>query len=166
MSPRQFYVANILSALAWAPAHVFPGVLLGMAISLSGATAEQLTLVVIAGLLLVWTVWGLVRRQLRGRSDRFKERVFVATSKHDARSARSARPPEAISRGGLGTGSGDDERTRPFAQADQQVTELKERIARQRDVVERAKQRGHSTLAAESMLRALERTLCVFEKLR
>ena len=28
MSSRQFYAFNILSALAWAPAHVFPGVLL------------------------------------------------------------------------------------------------------------------------------------------
>src|SRR5450755_1049839 len=28
MSPRQFYAANILSAIVWAPAHVFPGVLL------------------------------------------------------------------------------------------------------------------------------------------
>ncbi|MGA6938802.1 MAG: DedA family protein, partial [Pseudolabrys sp.] len=26
MSPRQFYAANILSALVWAPAHIFPGV--------------------------------------------------------------------------------------------------------------------------------------------
>jgi membrane protein DedA with SNARE-associated domain len=30
MSPRKFYAVNILSAFAWAPAHVFPGVLLGM----------------------------------------------------------------------------------------------------------------------------------------
>jgi quercetin dioxygenase-like cupin family protein len=44
MPPRQFYAANILSALTWAPAHVFPGVLLGMAISLAGASADQLTL--------------------------------------------------------------------------------------------------------------------------
>ena len=28
MSPLQFYAANILSAFAWAPAHIFPGVLL------------------------------------------------------------------------------------------------------------------------------------------
>jgi membrane protein DedA with SNARE-associated domain len=61
MSPRQFYVANILSALVWAPVHVFPGVLLGMAISLSGASAEQLTLLVLAGLILVWTVFALWR---------------------------------------------------------------------------------------------------------
>ena len=96
MSPRQFYVANILSALVWAPAHIFPGVLLGMAIRLSGATAEQLSLVVIAGLILVWTVWGLLRRQLRGTFDRLKKPVLVPTSKHDTRSAspehRSLRP--------------------------------------------------------------------------
>jgi membrane protein DedA with SNARE-associated domain len=35
MSPLQFYAANILSALAWAPAHIFPGVLLAMALQLT-----------------------------------------------------------------------------------------------------------------------------------
>ena len=53
MSPHQFYAANILSALAWAPAHVFPGVLFAMAIRLAGASALQLTL--------------LIDDQLRGR---------------------------------------------------------------------------------------------------
>ena len=53
MSPRQFYAANILSALVWAPAHVFPGVLLGMAIKLTGVSAGQLTIFVIAGLIAV-----------------------------------------------------------------------------------------------------------------
>jgi membrane protein DedA with SNARE-associated domain len=62
MPPRQFYAANILSALTWAPAHVFPGVLLGMAISLAGASAEQLTLLIIAGLIVVSAVcWFLPR---------------------------------------------------------------------------------------------------------
>jgi membrane protein DedA with SNARE-associated domain len=50
MSPRQFYAANILSAFAWAPAHVFPGVLLAMALQLTGASAEERTILVIAGL--------------------------------------------------------------------------------------------------------------------
>jgi membrane protein DedA with SNARE-associated domain len=50
---RQFYAANVLSALAWAPAHVFPGVLLGMAISIAGASAGQLTLLIIVGLIAV-----------------------------------------------------------------------------------------------------------------
>jgi membrane protein DedA with SNARE-associated domain len=51
MSPRHFYAANILSALAWAPAHVFPGVLLAMALRLTSASAEQRTILVIAGLI-------------------------------------------------------------------------------------------------------------------
>ena len=51
MSPRQFYAANILSALAWAPAHVFPGVLLALALQFAGASAEQRTILVIAGLI-------------------------------------------------------------------------------------------------------------------
>jgi membrane protein DedA with SNARE-associated domain len=56
MSPLQFYVANILSALVWAPAHVFPGVLLATALKLAGATAEQLTVLIIAGLIVVLAV--------------------------------------------------------------------------------------------------------------
>ncbi len=51
MSPRHFYTANILSALAWAPAHVFPGVLLATALRLTSASAEQRTILVIVGLI-------------------------------------------------------------------------------------------------------------------
>jgi membrane protein DedA with SNARE-associated domain len=51
MSPRQFYAANILSAIVWAPAHVFPAVLLAMTLRLTDASAEQRTILVIAGLI-------------------------------------------------------------------------------------------------------------------
>lgn len=51
MSQRQFYAANILSALVWAPAHIFPGVLLAMALQLTIPSAEQRTILVIAGLI-------------------------------------------------------------------------------------------------------------------
>jgi membrane protein DedA with SNARE-associated domain len=61
MSPLQFYVANILSALVWAPAHVFPGVLLATALRLSGVSAEQPTVVIIAGLIVVLAVVGAIR---------------------------------------------------------------------------------------------------------
>jgi membrane protein DedA with SNARE-associated domain len=54
MSSRQFYVANILSALAWAPAHVFPGVLLGMALSVAGLSPGRLAILLIVGLIAVW----------------------------------------------------------------------------------------------------------------
>jgi VTT domain len=36
MSSGHFYFANVLSALVWAPLHVFPGIFLGMAIALGG----------------------------------------------------------------------------------------------------------------------------------
>jgi membrane protein DedA with SNARE-associated domain len=53
MSPRQFYAANVLSALVWAPAHVFPGVLLGMALKLAGISEGQFAILLIAGLIVV-----------------------------------------------------------------------------------------------------------------
>jgi membrane protein DedA with SNARE-associated domain len=60
MSSRQFYIVNILSALVWAPAHVFSGVLLGMAMKLAGASAGNLTILVIAGLIVISiAVWAM-----------------------------------------------------------------------------------------------------------
>jgi membrane protein DedA with SNARE-associated domain len=60
MPPYQFYIANILSALAWAPAHVFPGVLLAMAIRLAGVSEGQLTILIIAGVIaLSVAIWAI-----------------------------------------------------------------------------------------------------------
>lgn len=53
MSPRQFYVANILSALVWAPVHVFSGILLAVAMNLSGLSAAALAIIVVIGLISV-----------------------------------------------------------------------------------------------------------------
>jgi hypothetical protein len=53
-----------------------------------------------------------------------------------------------------------------FAQTDQQVSLLKERIVRQRDVIKRAKLRGHSTAAAETIQHTLHQSLRAFEKWR
>jgi membrane protein DedA with SNARE-associated domain len=58
MPTRHFYAANILSALVWAPLHIYPGVLLAMAVSFADETAEHLILLLLAGLVLVSTVWG------------------------------------------------------------------------------------------------------------
>ena len=51
-----------------------------------------------------------------------------------------------------------------FAQTDQQVSVLKERIARQREAIKQAKLRGHSTAAAETIQHTLHRSLRAFEK--
>jgi hypothetical protein len=53
-----------------------------------------------------------------------------------------------------------------FAQTDQQVSVLKERIARQREVIKQAKLRGHSTAAAETIQDTLHQILRAFEKRR
>ena len=62
MPTRQFYAVNILSALAWAPAHVFPGVLLGMAFSLAGLSPGRLAIILIFGLIAI----SAAGRQYRG----------------------------------------------------------------------------------------------------
>jgi membrane protein DedA with SNARE-associated domain len=60
MPARQFYVANVLSAVIWAPAHVFPGVVLGILIGLTGVTTAQLLVLVIATMLGGWTAFRVV----------------------------------------------------------------------------------------------------------
>jgi membrane protein DedA with SNARE-associated domain len=61
MSPRHFYAANVLSALAWAPAHVFPGVLLAMLLRLTGASGEHRMIFVFAGLIVVTLIMFAIR---------------------------------------------------------------------------------------------------------
>ncbi len=72
MPAMQFYTGNILSALAWAPAHVIPGALLGTAVTLLGAVAGRLAVLavivaVVCGLLLF-----LLARAIRLASPRLR----------------------------------------------------------------------------------------------
>jgi undecaprenyl-diphosphatase len=55
MAPLRFFTANILSALAWAPVYILPGVVFGASLQLAGAVATRLALMIA---LLVFTVWG------------------------------------------------------------------------------------------------------------
>jgi membrane protein DedA with SNARE-associated domain len=65
MSSLQFYAVNILSALAWAPAHVFPGVLLGMALSFAGLSPGWLAILLIVGLIAVLAAGQALRSYLK-----------------------------------------------------------------------------------------------------
>jgi len=67
MPPRQFYVANILSAVTWAPAHVFPGVVLAMVLQLSSASVEQRAILVIAGLIVAGLVIFATHRYIKAK---------------------------------------------------------------------------------------------------
>jgi hypothetical protein len=53
-----------------------------------------------------------------------------------------------------------------FTKLDKQVSALKERIARQREVINQAKLRDHSTAAAETIQRTLHQSLRAFEQRR
>jgi membrane protein DedA with SNARE-associated domain len=59
MSSGPFYMANILSALLWAPIHVFPGVLAGMAITVAGPNPTKIILLVLAALGIASLAWHL-----------------------------------------------------------------------------------------------------------
>ena len=67
MSSGRFYMANVLSALVWAPLHVFPGVLAEKAISVAGPHATEVALLVLAALVLASIAWHLLRDPSRGR---------------------------------------------------------------------------------------------------
>jgi membrane protein DedA with SNARE-associated domain len=65
MPARQFYVANVLSALAWAPAHVFPGAAFGLLVRLAGARPSEIFFLALALMILGLIAARLVRRYLR-----------------------------------------------------------------------------------------------------
>jgi membrane protein DedA with SNARE-associated domain len=57
MSSQHFFLANVLSALVWAPLHVFPGVVAGMAISVAGPRGAEIALVVLGVLIVASIIW-------------------------------------------------------------------------------------------------------------
>lgn len=59
MPPKRFYIANVASALVWAPAYLAPGILLGESIS-SGDW--RLVAVLAGGVALILLVWLLIHR--------------------------------------------------------------------------------------------------------
>jgi undecaprenyl-diphosphatase len=61
MSPWRFVVANLLSALAWAPAYLLPGVVLGASLELASEVALRLVLLLLVLLLCLWLSYHLVR---------------------------------------------------------------------------------------------------------
>ncbi len=65
MPARQFYLANILSAIVWAPAHVFPGVVFGLLVSLAGARPEQIFILAVAAMVVGVVVVRAVRYFLK-----------------------------------------------------------------------------------------------------
>jgi undecaprenyl-diphosphatase len=65
MPGLRFYSTNVLSALMWAPAHVVAGLIVGASLTLLGAVAGRLALLVIVLVVLVAAVVWLARGTVR-----------------------------------------------------------------------------------------------------
>lgn len=60
MPPGRFYVANVLSAIIWSPAHVLPGMLLGASLGLMhGISARLVIVILVAMVLVVLLLWSV-----------------------------------------------------------------------------------------------------------
>ena len=65
MSARRFYLADFLSALIWAPAHILPGVLVGASLGRLGAEVEPLAILALLLVVVVWLLSHAVRLAIR-----------------------------------------------------------------------------------------------------
>ncbi len=66
MPERRFYAANLLSALAWAPSHVLPGILVGSLLGIAGGVATgRLAVLIAVGGVALYASARLVRYALR-----------------------------------------------------------------------------------------------------
>jgi undecaprenyl-diphosphatase len=61
MRPLRFYVANILSAIVWAPAHILPGAILGASLGTLGIVSGRLVVVLVGTIVLVLLSLWLIR---------------------------------------------------------------------------------------------------------
>lgn len=92
MPMRRFYVANILSALVWAPSHILPGVLVGASFGAFGAAAEPLAIIALMLVILGWLLLTAVRLVMRHGYpvlERGVERLRPWAERHDSWLARS-----------------------------------------------------------------------------
>lgn len=85
MPPSRFYLYNALSALAWAPAHLLPGMAFGMSLALAGQVAARLALLLGALVLFAWTTVWLARvlyRTMQPRASRWATRAMLWAQRH------------------------------------------------------------------------------------
>jgi len=61
MRPAAFTAVNVLSALAWAPAYLLPGMALGASLAVAGEVAARLALLLVLLALMGWLGWWSVR---------------------------------------------------------------------------------------------------------
>ena len=65
MPVGRFYAVNVASALAWAPSHILPGVLVGATFSILGTAAKPIAILLVLLVVVGWVVRHVVRWTLR-----------------------------------------------------------------------------------------------------
>lgn len=85
MPPRRFILANLLSALVWAPAYLLPGVVLGASLELASEVALRLVLLLLLLLASLWLAFHLVRwcyRIIQPYTSRIVQLLFSFGGRH------------------------------------------------------------------------------------
>lgn len=85
MNPLRFAVVNVVSALAWAPAYILPGMLFGASLELASEVALRLVVMLLILLALVVSVGWTIRRSvllLQPRAQRMLNAVGRWSSRH------------------------------------------------------------------------------------
>ncbi len=79
MSPWRFFIANLLSALVWAPAYLLPGIVFGASLELASEVALRLVILLLLLSLLAWLLFVAVRtifRLLQPHASRLVQQAF------------------------------------------------------------------------------------------
>ncbi len=91
MPAARFYFMNVLSAFAWAGAHLIPGALFGASLQLAGAVSSRLVILLVTLVIALWLMSRLVRLALGygwPRVISLRDRIVVHARSRSGRLAR------------------------------------------------------------------------------
>lgn len=106
MQPWRFFSANLLSALAWAPAYLLPGIVFGASLELASEVALRLVILMLLLLFIAWLLFITARglfRLIQPHAKQIVQRAFDWSQLHSGfRSiARTLADPHHPEAGGL-----------------------------------------------------------------
>ena len=94
MTPRRFTIINVLSAIAWAPTYILPGVAVGASLGLASQVATRFGLLVFGLIILLLIVAWIIKRIFRALQPHAKEMLdgIVAWGREHPRLGRYITP--------------------------------------------------------------------------
>jgi len=85
MSPMRFTIINVLSAIAWAPAYLLPGMVFGASMEMAAEVAIRLVVLVMTVVILLLIIRWLIRRTLnylQPRADSIRQKSIQWAHRH------------------------------------------------------------------------------------